>query len=128
MSTPVPDSASPRRNHGRASLVPGKLKTRTNANGYKEFYDENLGQWVLTHRRAMENHLGHPLSPDLHVHHINGDKQDNRVENLTALKPKIHARLHLVDSDACLRCGRSGHWAADCDETTDFQGKRLKRR
>jgi hypothetical protein len=37
---------------------------------------------MLEHRWVMEQHLGRPLYQDETVHHISGDKTDNRLENL----------------------------------------------
>ncbi len=38
--------------------------------------------WIFAHRYFMAQRLGRPLLPDESVHHKNGDKTDNRLENL----------------------------------------------
>lgn len=35
-----------------------------------------------------------PIPRDYHVHHINGDHTDNRIENLEILSPTVHAHRH----------------------------------
>lgn len=52
------------------------------------------GVKIDKHRLIMQLHLGRVLLPTEHVHHINGDKLDNRIENLQLLSQSDHSKLH----------------------------------
>jgi len=51
-----------------------------NRDGYRS--KSRNGKRVFEHRYVMENFLGRELLPDENVHHINGVRDDNRLENL----------------------------------------------
>jgi hypothetical protein len=81
-----------RRNALYGSALTTKPRGRTdllaiNSDGYLIIYNPehpnaNLGGMVLHHRFVMSEHLKRPLTKDEVVHHKNGDRSDNRIENL----------------------------------------------
>ncbi len=46
------------------------------------------------HRDVMEKYLGRKLRTDEHVHHIDGNKENNSIENLKIVSPMEHRRIH----------------------------------
>jgi len=65
---------------------------RITAGGYK--FGVKKGSRLLLHREIMEGVLGRKLKRTEVVHHKNGDRLDNRRENLQIMTQKEHANFH----------------------------------
>lgn len=68
-------------------------------NGLKFCRDEKTGYYLNStirerlHRYVWKHEVGN-IPKGFHVHHINGDKADNRIENLAIMNQSGHSRLH----------------------------------
>lgn len=54
------------------------------------------GKRIHEHRYIMEIHIGRELNKNEHVHHINHNKNDNRIENLELLNCSDHMKKHKI--------------------------------
>ena len=62
-----------------------------NSSGYVRVNLGTANENILEHRLVMQEHLGRELAADEYVHHRNGVRTDNRIENLE-LKSSYHAK------------------------------------
>lgn len=63
-------------------------------NKYIRHWDKVMSVYIYKHREVMEKHLGRSLVKGEHVHHINGNPIDNRIENLEVVSNKEHMKEH----------------------------------
>ena len=101
---------NPRWKGGRYKASNGYIMVK--AYGHPKAYRNE----IMEHRLVMEQTLGRHLTSSEKVHHINGIKDDNRIENLVLCQnDKEHLYHHRLKSwalhyDKCLGCGTTTVW------------------
>lgn len=109
---------------------PGTEEIEWNSRRYRRFPDHKdrhrrVYYMATTHPRTYLHHdiyvhAHGPIPKGWHVHHINHDPTDNRIENLAALSPEAHAALHGRELDVLIK---------QCDECgQDFSARRDRAR
>lgn len=82
-------------NYSCDKIKPGIINTQqknyyTDSNGYYRFLDSD----ILVHRYIASKKIGRKLTSDEVVHHIDGNKKNNRPNNLKVCNREEHSYIH----------------------------------
>lgn len=90
--------------------------------GYKRIYTIEYGR-IKEHDYIMQSYLGRKLKKNEIVHHINGNKLDNRIDNLKLMHKKEHNRFHAIKNGL----GKINHvaWNKGLTKESDSRIKKL---
>lgn len=64
---------------------------------YGKFHVNKQGYYVKNvylHNLVWINFYGKPVPKGYTIHHLNGDKKDNRIQNLQCVETRLHSRFH----------------------------------
>jgi len=82
--------------------------------GYLRYMKDNEGKLRFEHSVIWENNYGKiPLG--MQIHHIDGDKSNNKIDNLQLVTPLDHKRLH----SGCIIV--NGEWEKPCKECGEYK-------
>lgn len=91
-------------------------------------FSDGRSRSIYLHRMVMMEKLGRDLNSNEVVHHIDGNKKNNSIENLELTTASEHARIHRKEMEhiecTCPECG--SEFKAIAYKVRDNQGKRKK--
>jgi len=91
---------SPSWKGGRERTIQGYIRVRLPRNDFYSSMATKRDNYVPEHRLVIAKSLGRCLAKQEKVHHINGIKDDNRLENLEL----ISQANHRIKTDLCSHC------------------------
>lgn len=71
-------------------------------------WEDGQSVFYRYHRWLLEQHLGRKLLPSEVVHHKNGNKLDNRIENLKIMENGSHVKMHHTERRKKCKTGNIG--------------------
>lgn len=74
-----------------------EIRKYSNGEGIRNFICLPNYRKFIYARYLMENKIGRKLKTKEHVHHINGDCLDDRIDNLLIVSRAEHLKLHIGD-------------------------------
>ena len=89
-------------------------------NGYVYVWDKKRKRHNYQHRLVMEEFIGRPLSKTETIHHKNGNKSDNRIENLVLCQTmkdhvKAEGQWGPIKNKTCNICSNRHHAKGLCN-------------
>ncbi len=92
------------------------------------------GEWRPEHRVIWEEHNG-PVPEGMVIHHIDGTKINNNIENLQMMTPSDHVSLHLAQSGRAVTTVEEnsectcpepieGTWPIACESCREYTRKK----
>jgi deoxyuridine 5'-triphosphate nucleotidohydrolase len=81
-----------------------KTGERVSVHGYRLIYkpdhpNANYNGYIREHRFIVSENIGRPLRDDEHVHHKDGNKLNNHIDNLEIVTKSEHTRLHNLEKE-----------------------------